>query len=559
MDKFRKAMAVTRDDEASIATSSSRSMQKWGIPEQRRVSNEVTLLERLVWVKYQNKYWWPALLYQNYSELQSQLYDQLDMKMKAQIAMAVMREVQAEKHIRVARLLGRQELDIVEVTDGTYAEFYWQLPNVLPMACHKSLYTDPEVYVDFHRGLDQVEAIIRDVTKQSFNLMPQDGNNPSSWEQRAVEALNDSDRSTSAPKNNERSPKPKAMEVFEAKEREEAKAIIQESSGLFSGLDAIMEALTGCVPIEEEQKVDKKSSPPTEVLDAAATSPTLRAFAADNKKVVLPPRYEAAAGSGRRVSEYYNRAANNSNMMEARDPSNEFNRQRRTSYFKKRNGLNPLDPTEDNRSRTGSRDSRGSGSDKQGRRQSIELLPGLEPDDIVPGITNVWKNVQTYMQLTREGADMDSSVDKVSAELKKVKPSNKRYDYDIQVVDGDADDLSMSAVEIAPKESNKKFSRVKDMMKKVPLVPPRYNKNRNNPPAAYDKYDVSDTTVLSTTAIIDMDDSRYGEYIDPNATPVDADADGSIAHDQPPKSLYQHPESDDTLWGFLTCRATAEI
>jgi hypothetical protein len=244
--------------------------------------------------------------------------------------------------------------------------------------------------------------------------------------------------------------------------------------------------------------------------------------------------------------------------MEARDPSNEFNQQRRTTYYrgsKTKNGLNPLDPSHESdghRSRTSSKDSRSSGSNHEGRRQSsVELLPGLEPDDIVPGITDVWKNVQQYMQLTRDGADMDSSVDKVSAELKKVGYPSKRYEYDIKVVDR-SDDSSGSAVEIAPKKTL--LPRVKDMMKKAKIVPPRYKRNKS------DKYDVSDTGALSTIAITDVDGNRSGDYNNvENHANEDEDADCTIAEDQPQKSLHRHPESDDTLWGFLTCRATADI
>ena len=157
------------------------SMKKWGIPSSTGGKHgsahgasapEIALLERLVWVKYQT-HWWPALLYHSYTELQQHLYDRLDMVLKAQFAMAIMRHMQEKKSIKVARLLGRPILEVIEVEDDCYCEFYWQLPSVLPKACSKSRYGgNTELYYDFHRALDQVEDIIRDVSQENFALMP---------------------------------------------------------------------------------------------------------------------------------------------------------------------------------------------------------------------------------------------------------------------------------------------------------------------------------------------------------------------------------------------------
>lgn len=160
-------------------------MKKWGIPQQQ--TPEIALLERLVWVKYKSK-WWPALLYHSYSELQQHLYDQLDMVLKAQFAMAIMKQLQERREVKVARLLGRAILEVVEVEEGTYCEFYWQLPNILPRACRKSHYGgDMEMYFDFHRALDQVEDIIREVSQENFALIPDSDN--TTWLERAQLAV----------------------------------------------------------------------------------------------------------------------------------------------------------------------------------------------------------------------------------------------------------------------------------------------------------------------------------------------------------------------------------
>ena len=219
----------------------SMNMKKWGIPEDDRVSAEVILLERLVWVPY-NEHWWPALLYETYTELQDHMYKELDVLSKAQFATAIMRQLNDPKPIRIARLLGREILEVVEVMDTEYAEFYWQLPKVLPMACRKVNYgNDTKLYLDFHRALDQVEEIIRDISQDSFNLLPNAGKK--TWLQRAEEALAlpgtassimISENSARPSRASSNSIQTSRMQVKEAKDEE-------EYNFLFSSLDGIME------------------------------------------------------------------------------------------------------------------------------------------------------------------------------------------------------------------------------------------------------------------------------------------------------------------------------
>ncbi|MGK3736982.1 MAG: hypothetical protein ACI8RD_006910 [Bacillariaceae sp.] len=219
-------------------------MQKWGIPEKEMVSAEITLLERLVWVPYKD-HWWPALLYENYTELQAHLYEELDMVLKAQFAVAIMREMNDSKQIKVARLLGREVLEVVEVDDNQHAEFYWQLPKVLPMACKKSRYgNDTKLYIDFHRALDEVEEIIRDISKNSFNLIPNE--EKKTWVERAEEALQssntDTSTSTSVPKKQRRRPSSNNSLLHEKVENKAA-TDKEESNFLFNALDGMMDKI----------------------------------------------------------------------------------------------------------------------------------------------------------------------------------------------------------------------------------------------------------------------------------------------------------------------------
>ncbi|KAL3905923.1 MAG: hypothetical protein SGILL_009481, partial [Bacillariaceae sp.] len=407
-------------------------MKKWGIPESKRVSNGVTLLERLVWVQYQN-HWWPALLYQNYSELQTHLYDQLDMSMKAQFAMAIMKQVQDSKQkFRVARLLGRQMLEVVEVKDGQYAEFYWQLPNVMPQACHRSQYgSDTELYIDFHRSLDQVEQIIEEISESKVNLMPI--HDKKTWEQRAKDAL-ESDLSTSAPQ--ARSPKPAAAKIFESKEA--AAEVLDET--FFGGFDSFMTTLSkgvdGMMGGEEPKTeptrksthepepelalkskyTDARSSIPTEgavysgsplvtsaVRRFSSSSPrggsvppvTPQPKSSNHVSIITPPSYEGYRSTSQGwestggIMEESRGHSTRAVFEEARDPSNEYYRRR-------------VSASDGNSSKE-------SGSKRSGSKNqhSVELLPGLEADDIVPGITEttMWKNVLEHMLVAKTNGD----------------------------------------------------------------------------------------------------------------------------------------------------------
>jgi hypothetical protein len=166
------------------------SLKKWGIPPPKSansgggpMSPEMALLERLVWVKF-HKFWWPALLYHSYSELQEQLYKEMDMVLKAQFAMAILNNNKEQRRTKVAKLLGRPGLEVVEVDSKGYCDFYWKLPNVLPDACKKDHYGNSlELYFDFHRALDEVEEIIEEVSQKNFALMP--GSDSYSWLERA--------------------------------------------------------------------------------------------------------------------------------------------------------------------------------------------------------------------------------------------------------------------------------------------------------------------------------------------------------------------------------------
>lgn len=333
------------------ASDRSVNMQKWGIPEEEMVSAEITLLERLVWVPYKD-HWWPALLYENYTELQAHLYDELDMVLKAQFAVAIMRQMNNPKEIKVARLLGREILEVVEVDDEQHAEFYWKLPKVLPMACKKSRYgNDTKLYLDFHRALDQVEEIIRDISESSFNLIP--SGEKRTWVQRAEEALN-------APNVSKPIVKPRQETLARSskiKSNSIDKAAIdkEEYNFLFSALDNVMEQLNNtydCVSGETSKKIVEEpvaavvQQAPVATINIQSSAMSKQKETRDTLRIVLAKQRQI------RQSGCVGSSTNCIAADEARNPSSD-----------------------------------GNGELRLRRSPSTEVLPGLHADDIVPGIT----------------------------------------------------------------------------------------------------------------------------------------------------------------------------
>jgi hypothetical protein len=121
-----------------------------------------SILERLVWVQYEDL-WWPAILYHSYLELQQDVYAQLNSYViKAQFALSIMRQLQEKRKVQVARLLGRPTLEIVEVLGPEdYREFYFHVADLLPQVCnmrHHDYRGRLDLFVDIHRALDQVRT-----------------------------------------------------------------------------------------------------------------------------------------------------------------------------------------------------------------------------------------------------------------------------------------------------------------------------------------------------------------------------------------------------------------
>jgi hypothetical protein len=153
---------------------------RWGIPSPRKDNTppENVLLERIVFVKYRDdNYWWPAILYHNYAEAlkQPRIWKHLDLWTKAYlINLTVFTTQDKRNRVKVAWLLGRPTVEFVEVhSDDDCAEFYWQLPMVLPTAydsTHFERNNAIDLYYDWHRAMDQVENLLQDILGKHFSL-----------------------------------------------------------------------------------------------------------------------------------------------------------------------------------------------------------------------------------------------------------------------------------------------------------------------------------------------------------------------------------------------------
>jgi hypothetical protein len=136
-------------------------------------TREVKISKRLCWVKYRGLYWWPALLYDDYSEIQQQsFFADMSITMKLHIAFAILTN-RERPEIKIVRMLGQSWIELVEVKEEERCDFHKGLPNVLKVTCDKDVFFgNSQLYYAFHRALDQVENIRRDGLDRDFELVP---------------------------------------------------------------------------------------------------------------------------------------------------------------------------------------------------------------------------------------------------------------------------------------------------------------------------------------------------------------------------------------------------
>ena len=426
----------------SMSVRSTASMKKWGIPgsvhegvdPESAGANEIALLERLVWVRYQS-HWWPALLYHSYTELQQHLYDRLDMVLKAQFAMAIMRHMQEKKSIKVARLLGRPILEVIEVEKDCYCEFYWQLPNVLPKACDVNRYGgNVDLYYDFHRALDQVEEIIREVSQENFALMPQ--KDRMTWLQRAhhnIDLPPDERPSTPHPhgdktasvKRSTKMPRPPRSplsggENLQAQPESRSPLTTPEAKPADTGMWGMMSYLSQSFEDSVSNLVNGGSRPEN---DDFITRDQYKLRPSGNEESGYemqmdsrPPRDKKSRWRrGRRSNKHIGGNIGLSNMDSFQQPSAAGSgRTAVAANLSPQNKDDRYATYAESRDPEESQNAIGSNGESTALvlhrpRTPVEIIPGLEGDDIIPGLSDkvvhardIWSNVWSQMMLSRD-------------------------------------------------------------------------------------------------------------------------------------------------------------
>jgi hypothetical protein len=401
-------------------------MKKWGIPHQK--APEITLLERLVWVRYKT-HWWPALLYHSYSELQQHLYDQLDMVLKAQFAMAIMRQMQEKRNVKVARLLGRSILEVIEVEEDCYCEFYWHLPNVLPKAGERERYGDnTELYIDFHRALDQVEDIIRDVSEENFALMP--NSEQSTWLERAHASLGATHEDQSSV--NLLTPMTKQQQIpdLPASRSGESKSDSTIATNEASVWDSMMNTMVKSYDSAKKndgthkEEIETKLQEPavmevqreTELkesvaefqrsnsLESTSTSTSFGDIQKSNSRsshYSRSSRASAISRSSKKSTDKYGRSSMKSKVS-SQDTEKVDNRTKMSQVEETREPSSDTSAKQDLKTEDAL-------VEHSNNNNPIHLLPGLEGDDIIPGLSakvenarSIWSTVLGTMLLQRD-------------------------------------------------------------------------------------------------------------------------------------------------------------
>jgi hypothetical protein len=166
-----------------------RTMEKWCIPDSPHcIPPEISLMERLIFVRYRKRYWWPAILYKNYGEVQQEprLWGGIRLSSRIELAsLTIFSPTDPRASVPVAKLLARPSVEFVEINNAKEkCEFHSKLPQVLPYACDAGVFVDnPDLYYDWHKAMDQVELLLKDFFGKHFALAPADSS--TTWLARA--------------------------------------------------------------------------------------------------------------------------------------------------------------------------------------------------------------------------------------------------------------------------------------------------------------------------------------------------------------------------------------
>ena len=135
----------------------------WKPQTKPRPKPQIDVVERIYFVPYQDKYLWPAILYQDHIEFVHHLYDELTTDEKRHVTLRnMLHKLQPPKPKNIARLLGFQSLTYVEIeaTDDRAQEFALFLGDALEALSDKNNFETWGDQLDYARALDEATAFL---------------------------------------------------------------------------------------------------------------------------------------------------------------------------------------------------------------------------------------------------------------------------------------------------------------------------------------------------------------------------------------------------------------
>jgi hypothetical protein len=179
--KFEQwGVPISKDMKKNTARRLHSSYSKSSALQLEKAALETALQERLVWIRYQDKYWWPAIVYDNYRQLihdetlSKNVWYRMPFWKRFQLAsLLVFRADDQRNHTQVARLLGRGttndngtggSLEIIEVEDTWPFKDESKVTQVIgEMALNGDYFrSHPSLYLEWHRAMDQMEQLLGD-------------------------------------------------------------------------------------------------------------------------------------------------------------------------------------------------------------------------------------------------------------------------------------------------------------------------------------------------------------------------------------------------------------
>mmetsp|Transcript_42092 Transcript_42092/g.101500 ORF Transcript_42092/g.101500 Transcript_42092/m.101500 type:complete len:1405 (-) Transcript_42092:1631-5845(-) len=176
---------------ATVAQSTQRQEENSSSLPPQSNSSEHDVPERLVWHQFQG-FWWPGMFYNSLEQFNTEILAELDkrgdkttkMKLTLHLLNQALAAKQGGSSLRqrgIVRYLGRPVFDYQQVNEEEYQSFFDFMCKYLPNLANPELFGQDnyDLYMDYHRGIDQSMAILQKAGGPSSN------DNGRNWEKKA--------------------------------------------------------------------------------------------------------------------------------------------------------------------------------------------------------------------------------------------------------------------------------------------------------------------------------------------------------------------------------------